>query len=85
MMKIFKKNNIEPIKAINEKLDPNLHQAMMEIEDDTKDVGTIVQEIQKGFIMKERLLRPSLVAVSKKKVENTDKIVKSEENKDKNE
>ena len=67
MMKIFKKNNIEPIKAINEKLDPNLHQAMMEIEDDTKDVGTIVQEIQKGFIMKERLLRPSLVAVSKKK------------------
>ena len=63
MMKIFKKNNIEPIKAINEKLDPNLHQAMMEIEDDTKDVGTIVQEIQKGFIMKERLLRPSLVAV----------------------
>ncbi len=69
MMSIFKKNNIEPIKAINEKLDPNLHQAMMEIEDDTKDQGTIVQEIQKGFMMKDRLLRPSLVAVSKKKVE----------------
>ena len=69
MISIFKKNNIEPIKAINEKLDPNLHQAMMEIEDDTKDQGTIVQEIQKGFMMKDRLLRPSLVAVSKKKVE----------------
>merc|ERR1712178_336840 len=52
MISIFKKNNIEPIKAINEKLDPNLHQAMMEVEDDTKDQGTIVQEIQKGFMMK---------------------------------
>ena len=69
MISIFKKNNIEPIKAINEKLDPNLHQAMMEVEDDTKDQGTIVQEIQKGFMMKDRLLRPSLVAVSKKKVQ----------------
>ena len=67
MISIFKKNNIEPIKAINEKLDPNLHQAMMEVEDDAKDQGTIVQEIQKGFMMKDRLLRPSLVAVSKKK------------------
>ena len=55
MISIFKKNNIEPIKAINEKLDPNLHQAMMEVEDDTKDQGTIVQEIQKGFMMKDRL------------------------------
>jgi len=69
MISIFKKNNIEPIKALNEKLDPNLHQAMMEVEDDAKDQGTIVQEIQKGFMMKDRLLRPSLVAVSKKKVE----------------
>ena len=69
MISIFKKNNIEPIKALNEKLDPNLHQAMMEVEDDTKDQGTIVQEIQKGFMMKDRLLRPSLVAVSKKKVD----------------
>ena len=69
MLSIFKKNNIEPIKSINEKLDPNLHQAMMEIEDDTKEPGTIVQEIQKGFMMKDRLLRPSLVGVSKKKVE----------------
>ena len=67
MLSIFKKNNIEPVKSINEKLDPNLHQAMMEIEDDTKEPGTIVQEIQKGFMMKDRLLRPSLVGVSKKK------------------
>ena len=69
MLSIFKKNNIEPIKSINEKLDPNLHQAMMEIEDDAKEPGTIVQEIQKGFMMKDRLLRPSLVGVSKKKVQ----------------
>ena len=73
MLSIFKKNNIEPIKSINEKLDPNLHQAMMEIEDDSKDSGTIVQEIQKGFLMKGRLLRPSLVAVSKKKSKNDEK------------
>ena len=80
MISIFKKNNIEPIKAINEKLDPNLHQAMMEIEDDSKDQGIIVQEIQKGFMMKDRLLRPSLVAVSKKKEEKKEKDQKSEEN-----
>ena len=83
MISIFKKNNIEPIKAINEKLDPNLHQAMMEIEDDSKDQGIIVQEIQKGFMMKDRLLRPSLVAVSKKKEEKKEKDEKSEENKEK--
>ena len=83
MISIFKKNNIEPIKAINEKLDPNLHQAMMEIEDDTKDQGTIVQEIQKGFMMKDRLLRPSLVAVSKKKVEDKQINQKNQENQEK--
>ena len=66
MISIFKKNNIEPIKAIGQKLDPNIHQAMMEVEDDEKEQGTIVQEIQKGFMMKDRLLRPSLVGVSKK-------------------
>jgi len=69
ILSIFKKNNIEQIKSINEKLDPNLHQAMMEIEDDTKEPGTIIQEIQKGYMMKDRLLRPSLVGVSKKKIE----------------
>ena len=73
MLSIFKKNNIEPIKSINEKLDPNLHQAMMEVEDDTKEPGTIVQEIQKGFMMKDRLLRPSLVGVSKKTVKQEPK------------
>ena len=84
IISIFKKNNIEEIKSINEKLDPNLHQAMMEIEDDTKEPGTIIQEIQKGFTMKDRLLRPSLVGVSKKKVE-IDKVKdeKSEENREK--
>ena len=84
IISIFKKNNIEEIKSINERLDPNLHQAMMEIEDDTKEPGTIIQEIQKGFTMKDRLLRPSLVGVSKKKVEN-DKVKdeKSEENREK--
>jgi molecular chaperone GrpE len=83
MISIFKKNNIEPIKAINEKLDPNLHQAMMEVEDDTKDQGTIVQEIQKGFMMKDRLLRPSLVAVSKKKVDEKQNNQKNHENQEK--
>ena len=73
MLSIFKKNNIEPVKSIDEKLDPNLHQAMMEIEDDNREPGTIVQEIQKGFMMKDRLLRPSLVGVSKKRLEKSDK------------
>lgn len=83
----FKKNNIEPIKSINEKLDPNLHQAMLEIEDDSKESGTIVQEIQKGFLMKDRLLRPSLVGVSKKNSKKTDNseinVEKNEKNKEK--
>ena len=73
MLSIFKKNNIEPIESINEKLDPNLHQAMMEVEDDSKEPGTIVQEMQKGFMMKDRLLRPSLVGVSKKKTKGEGK------------
>ena len=86
ILSIFKKNNIEPIKSINEKLDPNLHQAMMEIEDDTKEPGTIIQEIQKGFMMKDRLLRPSLVGVSKKKSEKEENDnKKSKENKGKEE
>ena len=73
LISIFKKNNIEGIVAVNKKLDPNLHQAMMEIEDENKESGTIVQEIQKGYIMKDRLLRPSLVAVSKKPEKNEEK------------
>ena len=66
LISIFEKNNIKSIDSLNKKLDPNFHQAMMEIEDDTKEPGTIVQEIQKGFTIKDRLLRPSLVGVSKK-------------------
>ena len=85
MISIFKKNNIEAINAVNKKLDPNLHQAMMEIEDETKEIGTIVKEIQKGFIMKDRLLRPSLVAVSKKKDKKKVEIGKNEENQGKSE
>lgn len=80
MVSIFKKNGIEEIKSIDQKLDPNLHQAMLEIEDDQKEPGTIIQEIQKGFKIKDRLLRPSLVGVSKKPG-NKDK--KNEENKEK--
>ena len=84
MLSIFKKNNIEPIKSIDQKLDPNLHQAMMEVEDDTKDPGTIVQEIQKGFLMKDRLLRPSLVGVSKKEVrEDLKKVENPQKNEEK--
>ena len=73
LISIFKKNNIEEIIAVGKKLDPNLHQAMMEVEDNNKEPGTIVQEIQKGFKMKDRLLRPSLVAVSKKTEKNEEK------------
>jgi molecular chaperone GrpE len=76
LISIFTKNNIKPIDSLNKKLDPNLHQAMMEIEDDQKEPGIIVQEVQKGFMIKDRLLRPSLVGVSKKKDQ------KVEENKD---
>ena len=66
LISIFKKNNIEPIDSINKKLDPNFHQAMLEVENDQKEPGTIIQEIQKGFMMKDRLLRPALVTVAKK-------------------
>ena len=82
MVSILKKNNIEPIKSINEKLNPNIHQAMMEIEDNNKEAGTIVQEIQKGFMMKDRLLRPSLVGVSTKTNKTNEKAKKDQENKE---
>ena len=81
---IFKKNNIEQIESINEKLDPNLHQAMLEVEDESKEAGTIVQEIQKGFTMKDRLLRPSLVGVSKKKQSNDEKDEENQQKSEKN-
>ena len=78
MVSILEKNGITPLDSVGKKLDPNFHQAMMEIDDDQKEPGTIIQEIQKGFMMKDRLLRPSLVGVSKKTV---NKEEKSEENK----
>ena len=79
LISIFKKNNIEGIVAVNKKLDPNLHQAMMEVEDKNKEPGTIVQEIQKGYKMKDRLLRPSLVAVSKKPEKSDEKSEEKDE------
>ena len=87
LISVFSKNNIKPVESLNKKLDPNLHQAMMEVEDETREHGTIVQEIQKGFMMKDRLLRPSLVGVStktKKADEEAKKDQENKENKDKN-
>ncbi|MBD1108905.1 nucleotide exchange factor GrpE [Pelagibacterales bacterium SAG-MED50] len=83
LISIFTKNNIKPIDCLNKKLDPNLHQAMMEIEDDQKEPGIIVQEVQKGFMIKDRLLRPSLVGVSKKIEIKDDKSEENKENLDK--
>ena len=80
LISIFEKNNIKPIDSLNKKLDPNFHQAMMEIEDDTKEPGTIIQEIQKGFTIKDRLLRPSLVGVSKKVTKKEEKTEEKQEN-----
>ena len=83
MVSILSKNGITPLDSIGKKLDPNFHQAMMEIDDDQKEPGTIVQEIQKGFMMKDRLLRPALVGVSKKtKTQNDQKNGENEENSD---
>ena len=80
VISIFSKNNITPIESINKKLDPNLHQAMMEIEDDNKEPGIIIQEIQKGFMLKDRLLRPSLVGVAKKTALKDEKTDENKQN-----
>jgi molecular chaperone GrpE len=82
MVSILSKNGITPIDSIGKKLDPNLHQAMMEIDDDQKEPGSIIQEIQKGFMMKDRLLRPSLVGVSKKTQNKEEKVEENKENTD---
>ena len=82
MVSILSKNGITPIDSIGKKLDPNLHHAMMEIDDDQKEPGSIVQEIQKGFMMKDRLLRPSLVGVSKRTENNEEKSEEIKENTD---
>ena len=79
LISIFKKNGIELIECMNKKFDPNFHQAMLELEDNTKESGTVVQEIQKGYMMKDRLLRPSLVGVTKKRVENSEKATKDKQ------
>ena len=84
LISIFNKNDIRPIDCLNKKLDPNFHQAMMEFEDDKKEPGTIVKEIQKGFTIKDRLLRPSLVGVSKKTQNNEQEVEKNTENTDNN-
>ena len=85
LLSIFKKNGIEPIQSLNQKFDPNFHQAMLEIEDQNKESGIVVQEIQKGYTMKERLLRPSLVGVTKKTSKNKKDLEKGKENGEKNE
>ena len=83
LISIFKKNGIELIECMNKKFDPNFHQAMLELEDNTKESGTVVQEIQKGYMMKGRLLRPSMVGVTKKSDKKSEKeendVKKSEE------
>jgi len=73
LISIFKKNGIESIECLNKKFDPNFHQAMLEIENESKDPGIVIQEIQKGYMMKDRLLRPSLVGVTKKPLKKEDK------------
>ena len=84
LISIFKKNNIESIECLNKKFDPNFHQAMLEVEDDTKETGVVIQEIQKGYMMGDRLLRPSLVGVSKKREEKGQKTKSSEINTEEN-
>jgi len=85
LVSIFKKNSIEAIECLNKKFDPNFHQAMMEIENNTKEVGTVIQEIQKGYIMKDRLLRPSLVGVTKKREQKNKETKTNETKSEKNE
>ena len=85
LVSIFKKNGITTIECINKKFDPNFHEAMLEIEDNTKEAGTVIQEIQKGFMMKDRLLRPSFVGVTKKREENVENTKKDEKKTEKKE
>jgi molecular chaperone GrpE len=80
LISIFSKNDIKQIESLNKKLDPNFHQAMMEIDNDQKEPGTIIQEIQKGFTIKDRLLRPALVAVAKKTKNDEEKDLQNKDN-----
>jgi len=81
LISIFKKNGIESINCINKKFDPNFHQAMLEVEDDTKEPGVVIQEIQIGYMMKNRLLRPSFVGVAKKREKKEEKTMIDKEKK----
>ena len=83
LLSIFKKNGVELIECINKKFDPNFHQAMLEVQDNSKETGIVVQEIQKGYMMKDRLLRPSLVGVAKKETTKTDNSLKDKEKSEK--
>ena len=85
LVSIFKKNSIEAIECLNKKFDPNFHQAILEIEDNTKEAATVIQEIQKGYMMKDRLLRPSLVGVTKKREQKNKEIKTNETKSEKNE
>ena len=82
MISTFQKNNIKKIQCLKEKFDPNLHQAMLEVEDEHSDAGIIVQEIQAGYMYGDRLLRPSFVGVSKKKTQKNDEKSEKIETKD---
>ena len=73
LISIFEKNNIKKIETVNKKFDPNFHQAMSEIQDEKVETGTILEEIQAGYLLGKRLLRPSLVSISKKNEENGEK------------
>ncbi len=81
LINIFEKNRIKKINTKNQKFDPNLHQAMSEVEDENKDTGSILQEIQPGYMLGERLLRPSLVSVAKKKTHKTEENNQKKEGK----
>jgi molecular chaperone GrpE len=78
LVTIFEKNNIKKINCLKEKFDPNNHQAMLEIEDEDASPGTVLQEIQPGYFYKDRLLRPSYVAIAKKKDNKTEEKEKKE-------
>jgi molecular chaperone GrpE len=80
LVSIFSKNDIKQIESLNKKFDPNFHQAMMEVNNDQKEPGTIIQEIQKGFTIKDRLLRPALVAVAKKTQNDEEKDKQNKDN-----
>ena len=85
ILNALEKNGITKIDSVNKKFDPNLHQAMMEIEDDNLDEGVVIQEIQTGYMMHDRLLRPAMVGVSKKSKQQSETEIKKDLNSDESE